>query len=170
MFDPIWAISDDLATYITQHFEATDPKVVVEFGSGRSTVLMGGLVGDGGSVTSFEQSPVYAEQTFVEIRNMPWVNLVTTKIVDGWYAGVDVPDQIDFVLVDGPGPCKDRTRRPAMDKVYDKLSPNAFVVVDDANRVTAQEDVDSWLRDYPDLQHTFVPNERGMIVLWKADA
>lgn len=170
MFDPAWAITDDLETFITNHFERHSPKTVVEFGSGRSTVLFGGLVGSGGSVTSFEQSPVFAEKTFAEIRDMPWVNLVTSKIEGGWYGRVDVPSQIDFVLVDGPGPCPNRTRRPAMDAVYPHLSDDAFVFVDDANRPSAHEDLQHWLETYPDLDATYVQTERGAFALWKSRA
>ena len=169
-FDPDWAITDDLSTFIVNHFERHQPKVVVEFGSGRSTELFGGLVGSGGSVTAFEQSPVFAEQTFQQIYQMPWVNLVTSTIVDGWYGQVDVPDQIDFVLVDGPGPCKNRTRRPAMDAVYGHLADDAFIFVDDANRQSAQEDVASWLDKYPNLAATFVNTERGAYALWQINA
>lgn len=172
-FDPIWAITDDLATFIAEHFRANEPRVAVEFGSGRSTVLMSELLGDQGYLIAFEQSDEYAAQT-EELA--PDASVARAPIRDGWYDQTVVDawlygsDQIDFVLVDGPGPCKDRTRRPAMGAVYDRLAPSALVVVDDGNRQSAREDVESWVSEFDNLLSVFVPNERGMFLVWKLDA
>jgi len=170
-FDPDWRIADDSADFITKWFAERNPKVTVEFGSGYSTVLMAGLVDAWeGVVIAFEQDENFANKTrsVLEESNIVAGAVMHAPIVDGWYSGVEVPPNIDFVLVDGPGPCKDRTRAPALAAVYDHLAPKALVVVDDGNRDSVVEDVYGWRDEFPGLQVCFVPNDRGMFLAWKS--
>ena len=175
-FHPDWAIADDLTTILIKHFREHNPSVVVEFGSGRSTVLMGGLLGDDGSLVSFEQSDAFAAETGEAIKRSGQTivtSLVVAPIVDGWYHPevvdtiLDGYDQIDLVLVDGPGPCLDRTRRPAVAAVYDRLSDDARIIVDDADHLPAGRDLEAWLEEFPDLVEQYVPTDRGTVILRK---
>jgi len=167
MVDASWAIADDLQSFITERFAKHRYTDVVEFGSGLSTKLFADLKPAWGIVTAYEQSPEYAAQTRELVGGVPGVTVVEAPIVDGWYGSVRMPDIIDFVLVDGPGPCENRTREPAMDAVYGSLVPGAMIVVDDANREEARVAMSHWVMKYKDLYVRHLNHERGTYVLVK---
>jgi len=167
MYEPGWAIGSDLADYIVERFAKRRFRTVVEFGSGDSTILFAKLIPEWGTVTAYEQSPAYAEQVRELVADWKNVTVCQHDIEDGWYKDIDVPPMIDFVLVDGPGPCKNRTREPAMDAVYPNLVNGGVVVVDDGFRAESQAAVQGWMDRYPDLYVRFLDHERGTYVLVK---
>ena len=175
-FDPSWRIADDLTKYIVQGVTlASDIKTVVEFGSGHSTVeLAKALRHTDGHVTSFEQSAAYAVATInalMEENLSRYADVWLAPIENGWYqekmVDMHLPESIDLVLIDGPGPCLGRTRAPALPKVYDRLTEEALVVLDDGRRKMEQRYVDQWMEQYPDLHVRYIDHEHGTFVISK---
>ncbi len=139
---------DILALLIREH----RPEVIVEAGSGRSTVMLADVLsrmGDG-YLVSLEHLPEFELSTtqwlaensldeFAEVRYAP--------IVNGWYdpaAWADLTD-IDILIVDGPpGHLSPLAREPALPLLLDRLSPGSVVVLDDTNREQEREIVLRW--------------------------
>ena len=169
-FHKDWRVADDLATFLESWIVRFEPKIIVEFGSGYSTVLMANLVDAWeGVVIAFEQDEDRAEQTrkVLDDNDLIGGTVIYSPIKDGWYSQVAIPDLVDLVLVSGPGPCKNLTRAPAMAAVYSQLRSGGLVVVDDANRSQTMRDVEAWPDNYPNLRSSYFDFERGVFLVWK---
>ena len=70
------------------------------------------------------------------------------------------------LIVDGP-PTKGNplARYPALKTLYDKLSPEAVILVDDMIRPGEKEMVRRWLAEYPDLRAEHLETEVGTAIL-----
>jgi len=136
------------------------PKLVVELGSGTSTVWLAYVLEQlGGRLISLDHDPGYAAKTraalaqhrlteVAEVRDAP----LRTVELEGrdypWYdtgALADV-EGVDLLLIDGP-PAKTGpdARYPAMRVIEHRLADAATVVVDDANREDEQAAMRRWV-------------------------
>ncbi|MGC2048962.1 MAG: hypothetical protein WA635_10165, partial [Gallionella sp.] len=92
-----------------------------------------------------------------------------------WY---DIPKScldnlgaIDLLLVDGPPQAKGKTmqaRYPAIPLLYGRLSPQAVVFVDDANRETESKMVERWKAEYPEWHSQGFDTVDGVCILTRA--
>jgi predicted O-methyltransferase YrrM len=136
------------------------PKLVLELGSGTSTVWLAyALEKSGGRLVSLDHDPGYAEKTramlaahglteVAEVRDAP----LRPVLLDGrsfpWYDTDALTDvrAVDLLLIDGPpektGP---DARYPAMRVLEDKLADAATVVFDDAHRHDEQQALRKWV-------------------------
>lgn len=144
------------------------PEIVVELGSGTSTVWVAHALAANrrGRIVSLEHSEAFAEQTRatfryhegvlprVEIRH---AQLKHVRIGDEeyrWYNPDCILDLsgIDLLIVDGPpgstGAC---ARYPALPLLVDRLADGAVIVLDDANRESEQVIVARWIDEVPGL-------------------
>lgn len=137
---------------------------VVELGSGSSSVLLGHAVrACQGRMTSIEHSDKYLAATARELNDhgltavvkLVYAPLATAESEEGspWYdrsvvARIEGP--VDVLMVDGPpkatGP---GARNPALAAFADRLSPGAWVIVDDADRPDERRMVAAWREQYP---------------------
>jgi len=142
------------------------PRLVVELGSGTSSVWLGyALQKYGGRLVSLDHDPGYARQTralvtahgldeVVEVREAPLRELAANGKTYQWYdvQALDDLTDIDLLLVDGPpaatGP---DARYPALPVLAEKLAGTATVILDDTNRQDEREAVQSWIREVPGL-------------------
>lgn len=155
-----WALDARSILHLLQLMEKQQPKVIIEMGSGSSTIWLGYLAEKfGAHVYAFEHLQKYAEATQESIDLHGLNSTVTLQRVDlreyvfgedsfQWY-DIDlqtVPDQVDVLFVDGPpaktGPL---ARYPAVPVFQDRLSTNSIVLLDDAQRPEEQEIVERWL-------------------------
>ena len=167
-----WTISPDLARDVVEHVMETKPTLIVELGSGSSTVLLGLALHNigAGKVVSLEHDPVYATATARLLNGTGVANLVDvvvaplidTKYDDTpvqWYdsSAIDPEAAIDFLLVDGPpGTTAPLARLPAS-LLFGQMTEGAFVVLDDADRDDEQEIVRRW-SEIPGVE--LVPKDR----------
>jgi hypothetical protein len=89
-----------------------------------------------------------------------------------WYdlGSAAIPATIDLLIVDGPhGSVNRYARYPAGPELLPRLSPNARVFVDDANRRDEQEMVRRWLESHPGLGARTLPAEKGCVELFFLD-
>ncbi len=145
-------LPDDALDIVVGLIHERMPEVIVEAGSGRSTVVIADALsrmGDG-YLVSLEHLPEFDLSTtellaanhldeFAEVRYAP--------IVDGWYDPAAWADltAIDMLIVDGPpGHLSHLAREPALRRLADKLSPGAVVVLDDAHRPQEQMILQRW--------------------------
>jgi len=122
-----------------------DHHVILEFGSGNSTVFAARALshhGIRGHVHSVDHDPAWAALTARAIAReslQPWASVTCAPLVDGWYDKLRLPtvEAIDLLVVDGP-PAFERgtetAREPALDVFRERLSPNATIVLDDSWR------------------------------------
>lgn len=135
------------------------PALVLELGSGTSSVWLGYAVErHGGRVVSVDHDPAYAEHTRAQLRRHGLDTggevrdaALRPVTVDGetyqWYdpetfAGLS---DVDLLVVDGPpGGTGPQARYPALRLLEQALSPQAVVLLDDADRPDEQEILRRW--------------------------
>ncbi len=165
-----WAASPDFLLHIYQHISEHKPKLVVELGSGVSTVVIAAALkanGDGGLLHSLDHEATFAEATskllakhaFADIATVhhaplaPWRPTKETKLGTEWQ-WYSVPEtvgslqDIDLLVIDGPpkatGPF---ARYPAVPHFRDRMASNCTVLLDDASREEERKVVKAWASD-----------------------
>jgi predicted O-methyltransferase YrrM len=175
------AIDPDFAVHLVQILNSRRPRLVVELGSGVSTVLCALVLREHGSgrIVSIEHDPVYAQATrerlatfhleqVAEVRNAP----LSEVDVDGrswrWYdrsVFLDL-ENIDLLVVDGPpGWLHTQARFPALPVLIDRMSSNAAILLDDAGRQDEKSIIEDWLKRWPNLSRVDLPSEKGTALL-----
>jgi predicted O-methyltransferase YrrM len=155
-----WALSATGLLELMFLLNTKRPKVVLEFGSGTSSVWMAyALERIGGRLVSVDHDRGYAGRTrrllsahglasVAEVRDAPLCSLTIDGEGFRWYdvaAFEDVGD-IDFLMVDGPpGSLGHDARYPALRVLEQRLSPSATIVLDDADRSDEQDIIKRWL-------------------------
>lgn len=172
-----WAASPDLLLTYVEEILARKPSVVVECGSGLSTVWAAYALErcGGGRVVALDHDADFAEQTrvnlaehglsgFAEVRHAPLVDVELPGGTWHWYdpsALKDVQD-VDVVLVDGPPKTTGtQARYPAIPVLRESLAPGAVVLVDDAARDDEQAILQRWVAEWPELTCEQLPYEKG---------
>lgn len=183
-FGGTYALTADAAAVLAREVSMRRPQVVVELGSGVSTVLVGRLVQQRGAgrIYSLEHDVAWAVETrklvsaaglesFVEVLDAPLVDQQVGDQRFSWYAVPDVVHAlgaIDLLIVDGPPQRIDPDgfpRYPALPVFAAQLSGNAAVFVDDANRPHETETVRLWLERFPEWEARWIPTVPGTCLL-----
>lgn len=162
------------------------PALVVELGSGLSTVLAAyciELTGHGriisvDSEARFCQATLALLQTHrlerhVRLLHAPLVPVEDAGRPSRWYdpriirAAIGEESQpVGLLVVDGP-PGKDQplARLPAVPLLHEQLGSHTVVLVDDARRRDEQAMVAEWLKRYPGWSREDLATEKGTIIL-----
>ena len=164
----VWAAEADFAGLIAREAEA-GPELVVELGSGSSTLVIAALLkrNGRGRLVSIDHDEVYADRTRALLRSAgleDWVQLVVAPLRSqdfsdrtvAWYDVEEVERAIDssveLVVVDGP-PQHDRwSRWPALQVLHPHLAADAVVLADDGRTRPTLSTVRAWERDFGDLE------------------
>ena len=164
--------------------EELKPRVILELGSGTSTVIVARALQTLGYPpemhiavdhdarylsNTIQLARVNGVEPFVRFEHCPLAPVPGYALP--WYS--NVPEtigraQIDLVIVDGPPayePGKEKSREPALPVSRRFLSERAVVILDDANREGESEILDRWLQDYPEFSLTRVREGKGVAVL-----
>jgi len=168
-----WAASPDLLLTIADLVRIRKPRLVVELGSGVSTLI----VAKAGprKVISIDNSAEFAEKTRemlkahkvrgVDVRVAPLK--AHTSGVD-WYDTAKLKDlkNIDLLIIDGPPGSKNPdARKPALKELLNKLSSKAVVVIDDVNRKGEREMAEAFAKALPRHTLTILNHEKGTAVI-----
>ena len=182
-----WAASEDLLLWLVSHVLSQQPRLIVDLGSGQSSVWMAAALrrsGAPGRVVAIDHDPEYAAATralaahhgvsrWLEVRVAPLIDVVVAGRPCRWYdpeVFTDLRD-IDLVSVDGPpGQGVTQARWPALPFLDSRLSARATVVMDDMIRTDEQDIVDDWLATYPQWQVQRLDFEKGAAVLTCGEA
>jgi predicted O-methyltransferase YrrM len=177
-----WAASPDLLAVLVDLVITQRPSLVVECGSGASTVWLALAMrrfADGGQVIALDHDPAYGGHTrdllarhhlgdLAEVRDAP----LETFRLDGqpcsWYARAAWADLtgIDLLFVDGPPAATGhQARYPALPLLHAALSPAATIVLDDLIVPDTQKILRLWLDAYPDFGSEILPLEKQAAVL-----
>ena len=134
---------DILDRYLTAH----PPTLAVEAGGGDTTLI---LARHASRLVSLEHLAKYAKMTrdrlaaadlTADLRLCPLVPLGTPAGTFPWY-DTELPDDIDFALIDGPPLAVGR--KAALFALWPHLTPDAEVWLDDAHRPHEKECLALW--------------------------
>lgn len=181
-----WAASPDVLLRLHEYIRYTKPKVVVECGSGSSTLVMADALRQNGEgyLVSLEHSPEFGGKTRELLEREQLLQWVDLRIVDlepwegvhlndgsdesvKWYASSAVSgvQNVDLLFVDGPpgATCK-YARYPALPALIDRLAPGAQVWMDDTVRQEETDMAKDWAKRFG-YTAEFLSLEKGLGVL-----
>lgn len=179
-----WATSPDVLLRLHAHIMATRPRVIVEFGSGASTLVIADALRQNGvgKLISIEHSDHYGAQTLGTLQAEALEGWVDLRIDDleawegehlnpedaekpsRWYpvSLLEGVENVDLLWVDGPpGATCLFSRYPALPALADKLSPNAEVWMDDTIRQEEKDTCERWAKDHG-FELEYFPLEKGL--------
>ena len=168
-----WAASPDLLLTLAQLVRTHNPKLVVELGSGVSTLVV--AKAGAKKVISIDHSDEFADKTR-EILKEHKVRGVEIRVAQlkahisgvDWYDTAVIKDlnRIDLLIVDGPPGSKNpEARMPARAEFIAKLSPKAIIVIDDVNREGERKLAEAFAKALPNHVLTIYPHEKGTAVI-----
>ena len=168
-----WAASPDLLLTLAQLVRKHNPKLVVELGSGVSTLVV--AKAGAKKVISIDHSGEFADKTR-EVLKEHKVRGVEIRVAQlkahisgvDWYDTAVIKDlkRIDLLIVDGPPGSKNpEARMPARAEFIAKLSPKAIIVIDDVNREGERKLADAFAKALPNHVLTIYPHEKGTAVI-----
>lgn len=164
----VWAASPDLLLFLVDLVEKERPSLIVEAGSGLSSLWFGIALrtfGVEGKVVALEHDEKFAEQTRGQVRRHGLAGLVEVRTAElephelggttfSWYArtGWEDLDGIDLLFVDGPPTdTGEHARYPAYPLLGERMSKTGIVVLDDMVRADEQQVLARWLEEHPEL-------------------
>ena len=174
--------SPDFLLQVYEQIFELRPKVVVEASSGLSTIVCAAAIknsGCGGRVYSMEHEHEYASGTrellerygLNRIADVFHTPLTEHKIKSSsfrWYdfAQANLPNEIDLIIVDGPPKhTQKHARYPAAPLLIERLNKGGAILVDDTDRKSDSETINMWQKDFPFLNVSRLPMEKGMTIL-----
>ncbi|MDA0566567.1 class I SAM-dependent methyltransferase [Streptomonospora sp. S1-112] len=178
-----WAASPDVMRVLVRLIDERHPKLVVECGSGASSVWLGYALrrSGGGRLIALEHDARYAELSrqlvrdhglddIVEVRHAPLTDWTPDTAGEDdartqpWYDTTAVEDlhDIGLVFIDGPPEATAaEARYPAVPVLMPRCAPDAVLVLDDAARPDERAISDRWVADYPELTAREEAAEKG---------
>lgn len=182
-----WAASPDLLLYLYELTLEKKPDVIVELGSGVSTLVMAAALKTNGKgrLYSFDHDAEYATRTagllaresFGDVATVehaplsPWHPPAPTGLAESWNwytlpEAVAALPGIDLLVVDGPPESTGAyARYPALPALIDRLAPGATVLLDDTIREADTKIAEAW-RDEHGLDLALRTDfEKGLAVL-----
>lgn len=175
-----WSAAPDFLALLIEHMRRERPAVIVECGSGLSTLILARVCAlEGrGQVWSLEHEPNCAAQTRAALARYDLARLATVLYAPlrryrldaeeyDWYdlSGLAV-QAIDLLVVDGPpGRLGPLARYPAMPLLHGRLTPGCTIFLDDADRPDEQAIVARWCDEHRDLRLMRPSTVRGCAVL-----
>jgi predicted O-methyltransferase YrrM len=177
-----WAASPDLLVVLVDLVITGRPSLVVECGSGASTLWLALAMrrfGIDGRIIALEHDPVFGSRTraflarhdvrdLAEVRDAPLEGFSLDGETYSWYARRAWEDLagIDLLFVDGPPAATGhQARYPALPLLNGSLSPVATVVLDDLVVPDMQKVLQLWLDAYPGFGSEILPLEKQAAVL-----
>lgn len=180
-----WPTSPDLLKKVSEIILREKPLLVMEAGSGLSTLVIAYCLRKlgAGKVVSLEHSAEYAAASrdliavhgLEDVAVIAHVPLKEVGLKDGkwlWYDldRVKIERPVDFLLVDGPpGDLQKLSRYPALPLLSSRLSDRATIIMDDGNRPEEKQVVEMWVREFGNLSSEYLDVEKGAYLLRKND-
>ncbi|WP_420113855.1 class I SAM-dependent methyltransferase [Pseudactinotalea sp.] len=158
------------------------PQLIVECGSGISTIWMGYALAEAGSgrLVALEHHPEFLKRTramvaahrlddVIEVRSAPLGPVDVGGEEQHWYqTDLTELDDIGLLLVDGPPATRNPTARyPAVPLMGPRLAPGALIAVDDATRSGEQAIVKRWMEQNSQLTLTREFAGRTVSLRWR---
>lgn len=172
-----WVAGADFLLLLARQVLTQRPALVVEFGSGVSTVIIGRCLqlNGGGRLLSFDHDPGFAELTRRRLKRAGVAGEVRAAPLrpglggfgGSWYDHGELPDGIDLLVIDGPPAWREEqaeSRGSAAPAAFDKLAAGAVILLDDANRPGERRIAERWRAEYPELRFDWGATQTGTLV------
>jgi predicted O-methyltransferase YrrM len=177
-----WAASPDLLVVLVDLVITERPSLVVECGSGASTLWLALAMRQfkiDGRIIALDHDPVFGGKTrdllarhdvsdLAAVRDAPLESFSLDGQTYSWYARLAWQDLtgIDLLFVDGPpATTGHQARYPALRLLSGSLSPVATAVLDDLVVPDMREVLRRWLDAYPEFSSEILPLEKQAAVL-----
>ena len=176
-----WAASPDFAALIVKTVCEKRPQLMVEFGSGVSTLVASHTLRKNGMgrMISIDHDSAYADATRAQVRRhglddiaqVIYAPLLPVEVEGESYryydpSVLDALPGIDLLVIDGPPEhVGHHARYPALPLLRGKMNPGCIVLLDDANRVEEQEITAKWLKRWAVAQRATCETEKGAVEL-----
>jgi predicted O-methyltransferase YrrM len=181
-----WAASPDLLVVLVDLVITERPSLVVECGSGASTLWLALAMRRfkiDGRIIALDHDPVFGAKTrdllarhdvrdLAEVRDAPLESFSLDGQTYSWYARRAWQDLsgIDLLFVDGPPTTTGhQARYPALPLLSGSLSPVATAVLDDLVVPDMREVLRRWLDAYPDFSSQILSLEKQAAVLRRTE-
>jgi hypothetical protein len=182
-----WAAEADFAGMIVRELETTRPALVVECGSGSTTLIIASRLRRLGSgrLISLEHEGAYAELTRRALEEAGLSDIASVveaplreqrfgdRVVE-WYDRVVVDEAIggpiDVVVVDGPPQVRPWARWPALEVFHGRLGPRFVALLDDGRTRETTKAVHAWVDEFPDLDLYWLDTVKGTWLVTRRDA
>ncbi len=180
-----WSIDGQFGETLIGLIQEKRPKLVLECGSGTSTVLVACLLKEmeGGKIVALEHLKKFASvnRQHLEDSNLEDVaTIIETPLrewtLNGnkqlWYdfePAEHLKRSIDMLIVDGPpGHTGPLARYPAVPILKEWISPGGVIVLDDANRDDEQKIAERWIKEL-NATSEFHPEGKGVWIINKTN-
>jgi len=177
-----WAASPDLLLTLVDLVITERPSLIVECGSGASTLWLALALrrfGIDGRIIALDHDPVFSGKTrdflarhdvldLAEVRDAPLESFSLDGETYSWYARTAWEDLagIDLLFVDGPPAATGhQARYPALPLLNKSLSPIATIVLDDLIVPDMRDVLPRWLDADPGFSSEILPLEKQAAVL-----
>lgn len=168
-----WAASPDLLLTISEIVKKSHPGLVVELGSGVSTLVA--AKSGARKIISIDNSDEFGGKTIallkehkvrgVEVRIAPLQPYANGST---WYDTSKIADlkRVDLLIIDGPPGSKNpEARYPALAEFKDKLSAKAIVIIDDVHRQGERKLAEDFAKALPNHELVIMDHEKGTAVI-----
>lgn len=183
---PAWGTAPDLVLAVVQAMRQLRPSLVIECGSGWSTLwlaLAARRFELSGQVVALEHAAEYARLTeelleaqgataFADVRLAPLEPVELDGRQWHWYSRAAWEDLAgcSVLLVDGPpGKTKRRARFPAVPALATRLEHRVVIALDDARRIGERETVHAWQSMDLGLELLDMRLAKGAVVLYRGE-
>lgn len=161
-----WKADVGLLELVSRHILEERPKIVVEFGAGASSLIIARALqlSGGGTLISFDQHGDFVEATRewlgrygleADLRAVP-----LAAAIEGWrgmwYDHGPLPDAIDLLLIDGPPWTIHPLTRGSAESLFNRISPDGVVMLDDGARPGERLVARRWTRQWPQFDFRLV--------------
>jgi hypothetical protein len=109
-------------------------------------------------------------QNIAEVIHAPMKEITVAEETWLWYDTQQIKHltSIDMLIIDGPpSHIQKMARYPALPILFNELSENAVVLLDDSKREDERKIVERWLREFHNLQCEWIDTEKGAAILRK---
>ena len=168
-----WAASPDFLLTLSSIVRKHKPKLVVELGSGVSTLVS--AKSGARKIISLDHSSEFGEATRAMLKEHKVISaqirineLLTYPGGYKWYSpealiGIK---SIDLLVIDGPpSSINPDARYPALEHLLPLLSKKAIVILDDADREDEKKLAQAFAHAMPNHKLTFLRHEKGTAVI-----
>lgn len=160
-----WAMHPGAAAEIDARLHQLAPRVVVESGSGSSTLVLARYAeATGATVVSLEHDRQFYDRTLRLLRRHRLAGKVDVRLAplvdtaDGPWYDTDLPDGIEFALIDGP-PERCGGRAAALPELHRHLADGWELWLDDGGREGERAALAAWEGRYGvAVQRTRIPH------------
>lgn len=172
-----WAASPDFLRIISEIILDRKPETILECGSGVSSVVVGYLLekNECGRIFSLENknnfykknNDLIARHSLSKHVSIVHAPLVERKVGDKSFECYNIKQiadiqLIDLLIIDGPA----GNRYPVLPVLFNQLSDNVLIIIDDCKREKDGENVLRWLSEFP-FEAEWIDTEKGTCILRK---